>query len=189
MIQYAAGKGRKVDAVTVPLAHEFSPVEPAMRDDLRYLRNQRFVLSVGTLEIRKNHLALVRLWERLYHEMGDATPVLVLAGASGWAIGRLRDYLRATGNVYGQVVHIPDASDAELACCICYRHTSLPEVGGNHAIYCDLADPGSLERAVRAAIAGEFSARPPVRSNLRTWDMVAAEMVGAIRSYVPSRQR
>ena len=219
LTEFAAEKGRKVDAVTVPLAHEFSPVEPAMRDSLRYLNNERFVLSVGTLEVRKNHLALVRLWERLYREMGDAMPILVMAGARGWAVKRLSDFLRATGNVYGQVVHIADASDAELAwlyehCeftvfpsvyegwglpvgeslwfgkpCICYRHTSLPEVGGDYAIYCDLDDPGSIDRAVRAGLAGKFAARPPARSQLRTWNMVAIEMVGAIRSYIPSRQR
>jgi glycosyltransferase involved in cell wall biosynthesis len=219
LTEFAAEKGCKVDAVTVPLAHEFSPVEPAMRDSLRYLNNERFVLAVGTLEVRKNHLALVRLWERLYREMGDAMPTLVMAGARGWAVKRLSDFLRATGNVYGQVVHITDASDAELAwlyehCeftvfpsvyegwglpvgeslwfgkpCICYRHTSLPEVGGDYAIYCDLDDPGSIDQAVRAGLAGEFAARPPARSELRTWNMVATEMVGAIRSYVPSRQR
>jgi glycosyltransferase involved in cell wall biosynthesis len=217
LMTYAAEKGRTIDAVPVPLAQEFSTVEPAMRDSLRYLENERFVLSVGTLEIRKNHLTLARLWERLYRDMGDSTPILVLAGAPGWVIGRLSDYLRATGNVFGQVVRIKDASDAELAwlyshCeftvypsvyegwglpvgesfwfgkpCICYRHSSLPEVGGDYAVYCDPDDRGSLERAVRTALAGEFAARPPARSKLRTWDMVVTETVEAIQGYIPSR--
>jgi glycosyltransferase involved in cell wall biosynthesis len=209
LVKHAAAAGYSVDAVAVPLAHEFSPVVPTVRDRFHYLKNERFVLSVGTLEIRKNHLSLVRLWERLYFEMGEAQPMLVLAGARGWAIDRLAAYLRATGNVYGQVSVIFDASDAELAwlyqhCaftvypsvhegwglpvgeslwfgkpCICYRHSSLPEVGGNHAIYCELDDRGSLERAVRTALAGNFHVRPPARSELRTWDAVTADIIRA----------
>jgi glycosyltransferase involved in cell wall biosynthesis len=184
-----------------------------MRNRFLYLKNMRFVLSVGTLEVRKNHLPLVRLWERLYREMGEFAPMLVLAGGSGWMIDRLETYLHATGNVYGQVVHIHDASDAELAwlyqhCeftvyptlyegwglpvgeslwfgkpCICYRHSSLPEVGGSHAIFCELDDTGSLERAIRAALAGDFPQRPPPRSELRTWNAVADEIVQAIERH------
>ena len=212
LLTYAAAAGRQVDAVAVPLAHEFSAVNPVMRGSFHYLKSERFVLSVGTVDLRKNQLSLVPLWERLYREMGKATPILVLAG---WASDLFEACLQAACSMcsmYGQVVHIRDASDAELAwlyehCeftvypslhegwglpvgeslwfgkpCICYRHSSLPEVGGDHAIFCDLHDRNSLERAVRAGIAGKFPVRPPARSQLRTWDAVTAEMIQAIRA-------
>jgi hypothetical protein len=70
--------------------------------------------------------------------------------------------------------------------CICYRHSSLPEVGGKHGIFCDLDDSGSLERAVRDAIAGKFAVQPPARAELRTWDAVTAEIVQAICTRTPA---
>jgi glycosyltransferase involved in cell wall biosynthesis len=115
LLKYIAANQGKPHTVAVPLAHEFPDVQPCMRDRYRYLKSERFVLSVGTLEVRKNQLSLVREWERLYKELGERTPMLVLVGATGWTIDRLHDFLRATGNVFGQVVHINDASDAELA--------------------------------------------------------------------------
>jgi glycosyltransferase involved in cell wall biosynthesis len=212
LLSYAATKGLQVKAVAVPLAHEFSPVQAAIRSRFQYLKNERLVLSVGPLEPRKNHLPLVRLWERLYREMGEDTPILALVGGRGWGNDRLRAFLRGTADIYGQVVRIHDASDAELAwlyehCeftiypslyegwglpvgeslwfgkpCICFRHSSLAEVGGSHAIFCDPYERNALEHAVRNAIAGIFPLRPPQRSQLRTWDAVANEMIQAICS-------
>lgn len=47
--------------------------------------------------------------------MGDATPMLVLVGRSGWKIQQLGAFLDATGNVHGQVFQMGDASDGEVA--------------------------------------------------------------------------
>jgi glycosyltransferase involved in cell wall biosynthesis len=53
-----------------------------------------FVLSVGTVEARKNHILLVRTWSELLRRHGRAlVPHLVWVGRSGWMIDALLDEL------------------------------------------------------------------------------------------------
>ena len=52
-----------------------------------------FVLSVGTLEIRKNHLLLYHVWRRLVERHGEKAPRLVLVGSPGWLVGDLMQLL------------------------------------------------------------------------------------------------
>jgi glycosyltransferase involved in cell wall biosynthesis len=80
----------------VPLADEFpgarrnesavSPPKEAAR-----LCGRSFVLCVGTVAVRKNHMMLLSVWEELQAELGDALPMLVLAGRRGW---KAEDVLR-----------------------------------------------------------------------------------------------
>jgi glycosyltransferase involved in cell wall biosynthesis len=43
-----------------------------------------YVLSVGTIEIRKNHLLLYYVWRKLAEDLGERCPKLVLVGRPGW---------------------------------------------------------------------------------------------------------
>jgi hypothetical protein len=43
-----------------------------------------FVLCVGTIEVRKNHMLLYHVWRRLIERHGNRVPPLLLAGAKGW---------------------------------------------------------------------------------------------------------
>ena len=74
--------------------------DPAQRDALRcrYALPDEFVLSVGTLEPRKNLERLVLALAEL-HRRGRRVP-LVLVGPSGWHLdgpGGLQDTIRAAG--------------------------------------------------------------------------------------------
>lgn len=69
-----------------------------------------FALCVGTLEIRKNHALLERVWRRLVERHGDRTPDLVLAGKPGWLTEEVTGRLRRLAPVR----FVPDASDAQL---------------------------------------------------------------------------
>ena len=51
-------------------------------------------VSVGTIEKRKNHLLLLRVWRALIDRMGEDAPRLVLAGDWGRGAGPLRETLR-----------------------------------------------------------------------------------------------
>ncbi|HDR9087213.1 TPA: glycosyltransferase [Burkholderia vietnamiensis] len=51
-------------------------VEPAV--------GQPYVLNVGTIEIRKNHLLLYYVWRKLAADLGGRCPKLVLVGRPGW---------------------------------------------------------------------------------------------------------
>lgn len=86
-LRYVHAKGRSIDVDVTPLAHEFIgyprnvtvPVPPALRS----LEGQRFVISVGNIELRKNGLGLLRVWKRLINELQDQTPLLIFAGRYG----------------------------------------------------------------------------------------------------------
>jgi glycosyltransferase involved in cell wall biosynthesis len=75
----------------------------------------RYVLFVSTIEIRKNHRLLVRVWRRLIERHGtDAVPILIFAGQIGWMVGDLLADLAASGYLGGKIEHRPGLSDAEL---------------------------------------------------------------------------
>lgn len=81
---------------------------------------QRYVLFVSTIEIRKNHRLLVRVWQRLLERHGaDAVPALVFAGQIGWLIDDLLEQLTANNYLDGKIVLLTGLSDAEL--CQAYR--------------------------------------------------------------------
>jgi glycosyltransferase involved in cell wall biosynthesis len=74
-----------------------------------------FVLFVSTIEIRKNHRLLVRVWRRLIERHGaSAVPVLVFAGQIGWLVDDLLAELAASDHLGGKIVLLPGLSDAEL---------------------------------------------------------------------------
>jgi glycosyltransferase involved in cell wall biosynthesis len=53
----------------------------------------RYILCVGTLEVRKNHLLLYHIWRKLVLRYGKECPRLVLVGRIGWLTGDVRDLL------------------------------------------------------------------------------------------------
>jgi glycosyltransferase involved in cell wall biosynthesis len=76
---------------------------------------ERYVLFVSTIEIRKNHRLLVRIWRRLLERHGaDAVPVLLFVGRIGWLVEGLMAELAASRYLDGKVQHLADLSDAEL---------------------------------------------------------------------------
>jgi len=76
---------------------------------------RQYVLFVSTIEIRKNHGLLVRVWRRLVARHGaDAVPVLIFAGQVGWMVDDLLADLAASGYLGGKIEHRPGLSDEEL---------------------------------------------------------------------------
>jgi glycosyltransferase involved in cell wall biosynthesis len=74
-----------------------------------------YVLFVSTIEIRKNHRLLVRIWRRLLERHGpQAVPSLIFAGQIGWLVDDLLADLVASGYLGGKVMLMPGLSDAEL---------------------------------------------------------------------------
>ncbi len=75
-----------------------------------------YALIVSTIEARKNHALLFRVWRRLLDEMPpDAVPTLVFAGRIGWLVNDLLQQIENTSFLNGRVVIIEDPSDADLA--------------------------------------------------------------------------
>ena len=70
------------------------------------LRGRRYVLCLGTIEPRKNHLALLQAWSELRGER----PLLVVIGRIGWACdGEVAALREATGS--GVAEWRPDVDD------------------------------------------------------------------------------
>jgi glycosyltransferase involved in cell wall biosynthesis len=75
----------------------------------------RYVLFVSTIEVRKNHRLLVRVWQRLLERHGaNLVPNLVFVGKVGWLVDGLLADLEASGYLNGKVILLPSLSDAEL---------------------------------------------------------------------------
>jgi glycosyltransferase involved in cell wall biosynthesis len=74
-----------------------------------------YVLFVSTLEARKNHALLFRVWRRLMSELPhDQVPTLVFAGRVGWLVADLLQQLDNTNWLDGKIRLVRDPTDAEL---------------------------------------------------------------------------
>jgi glycosyltransferase involved in cell wall biosynthesis len=75
----------------------------------------RYVLFVSTIEIRKNHRLLVRVWQRLLERHGaEFVPPLIFAGQIGWLVNDLLMELAASGYAGGKILLMPGLSETEL---------------------------------------------------------------------------
>jgi glycosyltransferase involved in cell wall biosynthesis len=135
-------------------------------EELATLPEPGFVLSVGTLEPRKNLPRLVAAYRELDGELRRAHP-LVVVGAVGWQTGETLEALRSLGADCVMLGRVSDAALAELyrRCAVfCYPSlgegfglpvleamaaggavltsdtSSLPEVGGEAVAYADPYD-------------------------------------------------
>ena len=74
-----------------------------------------YFVAVGTIEGRKNHILLLRLWKRLAERMGGAAPQLLLVGQRGWEADHALAMLDRCAAIQGAVVELGRCGDVELA--------------------------------------------------------------------------
>jgi glycosyltransferase involved in cell wall biosynthesis len=72
-------------------------------------------LALGTIEGRKNHLMLLRLWRRLFDRLGPNTPKLVIVGRRGWQADEVFRQLDDLGPLADHVTELSRCSDAEVS--------------------------------------------------------------------------
>jgi glycosyltransferase involved in cell wall biosynthesis len=142
----------------------------------RFDLNNPFVLSVGDLQPRKNHIGLIQAFAKLMKDQTQLTHDLVLAGKDTWFGGRIREAARESG--FGGRIHFTGfVSDDDLlqlynacecfafpsyyegfgipvleamACgraVVCSDSSAIPEVADGAAL---LFNPESSEQMVRA---------------------------------------
>lgn len=74
-----------------------------------------YALIVSTIEARKNHQLLFRVWRRMLEEMpARAIPTLVFAGRVGWLVDDLMRQIANTNNLNGKLILVENPTDAEL---------------------------------------------------------------------------
>src|SRR5262249_29439348 len=119
----------------------------------------RFALYVSTIDRRKNHQFLLRVWQKLIERHGaDAVPHLLLIGRPGWGINDFTDVrtqLTGTRALTGKVTLLSNLSDADLheayARCAFTLYPSLYEGWGlpvaeslTHGKFCIVSNRTSL---------------------------------------------
>jgi glycosyltransferase involved in cell wall biosynthesis len=90
---------------------------------LGQLEGRPFVLSVSTIQVRKNFDLLYRLWQRFAVEGRHDQPHLVIVGRPGFGSADLLHLMRNDPWIAGTVTILDRASDAELAWL--YRHCAF----------------------------------------------------------------
>ncbi len=173
---------------SIPLAHELDGFErnagvSLSAHECAKLPKSPFVLCVGTLEVRKNGVLLLKAWRRVLSELGEAAPMLVFAGKHGWLIEEFSAMLRDTPGLASKVLIVDSPSDRQLAwlyghClftaypshyegwglpvgesawfgkyCIASNTSSIPEVCGDLIDYVDPTNPDEMASKVLAALA------------------------------------
>jgi len=187
----------------LPPAHADPDALAAARSDLR-LADDPYILSVSTLEPRKNHARLVQAFERLV--AGRPSMRLVLVGGAGW-LGRdlrgsllaspIADRIHVTGyvsterlatlmsgaSVFAYVslyegfgLPILDAMRAGVPV-VTSAISSMPEVAGRAAVLVDPYDPDAIAAGLDEAIRRrpDLVAAGLTRAASRCWGDVASE--------------
>lgn len=74
-----------------------------------------YALIVSTIEARKNHALLFRVWRKMLEDMpADQVPTLVFAGRVGWMVHDFMHQVANTDFLDGKLIVIQEPSDADL---------------------------------------------------------------------------
>ena len=74
-----------------------------------------YFLCIGTIESRKNHLLLLKVWEQLAAALGEKAPRLLLAGRRGWKHEAVTEAIAGNPRLARLVEEHNAPSDAALA--------------------------------------------------------------------------
>ncbi len=104
--------GTGFGAVADQMGEPAGPLPPVLEATLR---GRPYVLFVSTVEARKNHLLLFRVWRRLLEEMKpERVPDLVFAGKVGWMVADLMSQIENSRNLGGRLHVVEGLDDREL---------------------------------------------------------------------------
>lgn len=103
---------------TVRIGEDFSFAKPVVPRDKAYiasgLEGGDFILSVGTLEARKNHTLLYYVY-KLAVSKGISLPKLLIVGRPGWKTENIVDIVQSDPETNSQLLILSDISDNELS--------------------------------------------------------------------------
>ena len=102
----------------VNLSHELpvtSNADGCYRLSVRKLFNETYMLCVGSIESRKNHINLLIMWQKFFNSEKYANEKLVIAGRWLWDSEIIQQFLTYSGHVCGSVIVIESPTNEELA--------------------------------------------------------------------------
>lgn len=107
----------KSQPVVIPLGAELgaNTADPERNWD-RSLPEGSYALIVSTIEARKNHELLFRIWRKLLLDLPhENIPTLVFAGKIGWLVSDLLNKLKNTNFLNGKIIILDSPTDCELS--------------------------------------------------------------------------
>jgi glycosyltransferase involved in cell wall biosynthesis len=112
MTDYAMRRGLPLP----PMLNAWLGATPLPASDTKPLGvTEPFFVALGTIEGRKNHLMLLKLWQILIAKHGPSTPRLVVIGQRGWENDAAFALLDSHAALRDYVIELPRCTDAELA--------------------------------------------------------------------------
>lgn len=118
--RYAASAGTRLNGRVqpIPIGTGFGdnalPIQPEC-DKTELPEPGSYVLFVSTIEARKNHSLLFRVWRKMVDELPpDEVPTLVFAGRVGWLVSDLMQQLDNARYLNGKIRFVSDPTDAML---------------------------------------------------------------------------
>jgi glycosyltransferase involved in cell wall biosynthesis len=78
------------------------------------IKNKDFILTVSTIEPRKNHATLYNVWQKLYKYDSKNCPILVITGRNGWLCNELQHMIREDTKLNKHIIIVNDANDSDL---------------------------------------------------------------------------
>ncbi len=112
----AAPSADPAKAVVIELGYEIgAPKVQSRPAEIARLGDKPFVLSVSTIQVRKNFDLLYRLWQRMAIQGRTDQPHLVIVGREGFGSADLLHQMRNDPWIEHSVTILHHASDAELA--------------------------------------------------------------------------
>ncbi len=214
LVRHLGVEGDRITVVPNGVAPTLRPtttLEAARTGAALALPSRRYLLSVSSLEARKNLKTVLEAW-RVAQRTLPANIWLVLAGAAADAsvfgrqqIGPVPPRVHFTGYVAEEhlaglysgasLFLFPSLAEGfglpllEAMSCgvraISSDRTSLPEVGGEAAVYVDPLDVRDLAEAIVRTLPNECAAAAPYRPGLRqaarfNWDESARRVEGVL---------
>jgi glycosyltransferase involved in cell wall biosynthesis len=211
--KYLGISEEQVTVVYAAAQREFRPISRGEATDTvgrAFGLLPNYVLSVGTIEPRKDHLTLLRAFERIPN-----APVLVLAGGAGWRCGRILERIKSDERD-GRVVYLGRVRDEllpalysaarfsvypslyegfglpvleSMACgcpVLCSDSSCLPEVGGTAASYFRTGSVEDLSRALASLLSSTgqldvMSVAGIARAEQFSYRRAAEEMLRIVR--------
>lgn len=95
------------------------------RSDQKAPIPEPYFVVLGTIEGRKNHLLLLRIWRKLIERLGDAAPKLVIIGQRGWSAQEVFDQLDREPALRGHVIELGSCDDNTLSAYLAHARALL----------------------------------------------------------------
>jgi glycosyltransferase involved in cell wall biosynthesis len=78
------------------------------------INNKDFILTVSTIEPRKNHIILYNVWKKLYEYDSKNCPLLVIVGRNGWLYNDLQAIIKQDCYINKHIIVINNTNDFVL---------------------------------------------------------------------------